>query len=106
MMDSSPEKTNLELLYEQVCEQGREFEVVFYPMLPRLYEMMVPSLEARLNFLSVGYRHVAFSRYVHGDVDCVHREVMAQKMVLLTSILSKLLNVNGILEHQEYLNTE
>nr|QFW55197.1 hypothetical protein [Human betaherpesvirus 6] len=31
---------------------------------------------------------------------------MAQKMVLLTSILSKLLNVNGILEHQEYLNTE
>uniref|UniRef100_A0AAU7E254 DNA packaging protein UL33 n=1 Tax=Lemniscomys rat herpesvirus TaxID=3141920 RepID=A0AAU7E254_9VIRU len=74
-------------------------------MLPRIYEMTLPSIDARLNFISVGRRHVAFLRHVYGRcTDCVHAEILGEKMRLFTAILTKLLDVNGILERREGLD--
>lgn len=77
-------------------------EVCFEPMLPRVYEIMLPSMDARLNFINVGRRHAAFLRHVYGVCgECGHGEILRGKVKLLAAILTKLLDVNGILERKD-----
>ncbi|ANC96588.1 DNA packaging protein UL33 [macacine betaherpesvirus 9] len=103
---SNDNKTEIELLYEKLSSQ-REFEIAFFPMLPRLYDIMLPSLDSRLQFINVGYKHLAYLKYLnHQRNSCTHSDVLRKKVKLLTAILSKLLNINGILDQQEYLNTD
>lgn len=88
------------MLYESFDDE--DIEIQFLPMLPKIYDLMLPSLEARMNFINIGYRHVAFRRYTRSeDVSCTHRDIIFNKTKQLSSILAKLLNVNGILEQQE-----
>lgn len=76
-------------------------------MIPKIYDVIFPSVEARLNFINAGYKHIAFYKYIHGTcINCDHAKIIIDKTKLLSAIITKLLNVNGILEHQEYLNTE
>ena len=104
-MSNDNAKTDIEILYEQLSSRV-EIEIAFLPMLPKLYDIMLPSLDARLHFINVGYRHLTYLKYLHHRANqCSHSEIIKKKIKLRTSILSKLLNVNGILEHQEYLNT-
>lgn len=94
-------------IYDRKCAGGEEIEISFRPMLPKIYEIMLPSLESRMNFINVGYKHAALYRYVHGSgINCSHAKVLTDKTKLLNSTLSKLLNVNGILEQHDYLNKE
>ncbi|AAK57100.1 T51 [Tupaiid betaherpesvirus 1] len=96
-----PPPDGLDALYERLGAAADEFPVAFEPMLPRVYEIMLPSLDARLNFVNVGRRHAAFLRYVYGErVDCEHAHIVREKTKLLTAILTKLLDVNGILERR------
>lgn len=99
------EPCGLEAVYDRLVADGNEPVISFEPMLPRIYEMTLPSIDARLNFISVGRRHVAFLRHVYGRcTDCVHAEILGEKMRLFTAILTKLLDVNGILERREGLD--
>ncbi|AEQ32160.1 protein UL51 [Cynomolgus macaque cytomegalovirus strain Ottawa] len=79
-----------------------ELEVSFEPMLPRVYELMLPSLDARLNFINAGQKYAAFLKYVHGECSsCNHAQILNEKTKLLTAIVNKLMDINGILEGKE-----
>nr|UTO68723.1 UL51 [Human betaherpesvirus 5] len=74
----------------------------FEPMLPRVYDLLLPSLDARLNFVNAGQKYAAFLKYVHGDcATCSHGEILREKTQLLTAIVSKLMDINGILEGKD-----
>lgn len=92
----------IEALYDTLVQNGTEFPVRFEPMLPKVYEIMLPSLDAKLNFMNVGQRHAAFLRHVYGTcTGCAHADILKRKKLLLTAILSKLLDINGILEQKD-----
>lgn len=94
-------RTALDALYDEFYPEGSEVRLCFEPMLPRVYDIMLPSLDARLNLISVGKKYAALLRYVHvGGVQCAHREVIQQKVKVLAAIITKLLDVNGILERK------
>ncbi|QQL09867.1 Ba82 [Baboon cytomegalovirus] len=92
---------------EDVDEDGfldpnDDFEVSFEPMLPRVYELLLPSLDARLNFVNAGQKYAAFLKYVHGECSsCSHAQILQEKTKLLTAIVNKLMDINGILEGKE-----
>lgn len=93
-------RRGIEALYDELEFGDREPLVCFEPMLPKVYDVMLPSLDARLNFIGVGKRHAAFLRHFHnGGVRCRHADILSEKTKLLTAILTKLLDVNGILGH-------
>lgn len=94
--------SRVELLYDTLARDGADFAVCFEPMLPKVYEIMLPSLDAKLNFVNVGQRHAAFLRHGYGPcANCAHADILKRKNVLLTAILSKLLDINGILEQKD-----
>nr|WRQ19889.1 MAG: protein m51 [Herpesviridae sp.] len=102
LIDHVSIQCGLEKVFDQLVAGGDEPVISFEPMLPRIYEITLPSLDARLNFISVGRRHVAFLRHVYGGcTGCVHAEIITEKMRLFSAILTKLLDVNGILERRE-----
>nr|WEG71978.1 DNA packaging protein UL33 [Murid betaherpesvirus 2] len=92
----------LDALYERLLADGRLDALRFEPMLPRVYELTLPSIDSRLNFISVGRRHAAFLRHVYGPCSgCEHAAVLHEKMRLFTAVITKLLDVNGILERRD-----
>lgn len=92
----------LDALYERLLADGRLDALRFEPMLPRVYELTLPSIDSRLNFISVGRRHAAFFRHVYGSCSgCDHAAVLHEKMKLFTAVITKLLDVNGILERRD-----
>ncbi|AEV80416.1 DNA packaging protein UL33 [Cercopithecine betaherpesvirus 5] len=87
---------------EGLFEPDDDFEVRFEPMLPRVYELLLPSLDARLNFVNAGQKYAAFLKYVHGECSsCSHAQILQEKTKLLTAIVNKLMDINGILEGKE-----
>lgn len=78
-------------------------DLIFKPMLPRVYDIMLPSIDARLNFINVGQKYTAFVRHgKKGGCDaCAHKDILLDKTRLLTAILTKLLDVNGILDRKD-----
>lgn len=105
-MDQKETKTELELLYDEVsCRE--EIKVDFKPMIPKLYELLLPSVESKLNFINVAYRNIAFYRCEYSaESQCSHSEILSEKVKMLNSILNKLLNVSGILDDYDSLNKE
>lgn len=102
-MNSDSERCNLDLMFERFFGNDGIDVLRFEPMLPRVYELTLPSMDSRLNFINVGRRHAAFLRHVYGDCrGCVHAAVLNEKMKLFTAVITKLLDVNGILEHRDY----
>ncbi|APZ76264.1 DNA packaging protein [Murid herpesvirus 3] len=102
-MAQSNSKSEIELLYDDIC-RTQDIEIDFVPMLPKIYDVLLPSLDARLNFLNVGNRHLSLFKYLHGcNIDCKHSAIVSEKINLLNTVISKLLNVNCILEEQEAL---
>uniref|UniRef100_A0AAU7E1Z4 DNA packaging protein UL33 n=1 Tax=Hipposideros bat herpesvirus TaxID=3141919 RepID=A0AAU7E1Z4_9VIRU len=98
----STTSVRLELMYDEMRANGWEPEVCFEPMLPRVYDIMLPSLDAKLNLINVGRRHAAVLRHMYGSqVKCRHSDVLQNKVRLLTAILTKLLDINGILEKKD-----
>ncbi|ACE95238.1 M51 protein [Murid betaherpesvirus 1] len=96
------EECNLDALFERFFGDGGADAIRFEPMLPRVYELTLPSIDSRLNFINVGRRHAAFLRHVYGGCDrCEHAAVLNEKMKLFTAVITKLLDVNGILERRE-----
>ncbi|AFX83375.1 B51 [Murid betaherpesvirus 8] len=96
------EECNLDAMFEKFFGDRGVDVVRFDPMLPKVYELTLPSIDSRLNFINVGRRHAAFLRHVHGECDgCVHAAVLNEKMKLFTAVITKLLDVNGILERRE-----
>lgn len=96
--------SGLESMFERLFGvDGSGVEAIrFEPMLPRVYELTLPSIDSRLNFISVGRRHAAFLRHVYGSCSgCAHAVVLNEKMKLFTAVITKLLDVNGILERRE-----
>lgn len=93
---------NLQEKYKQwqISRQGNE-ELYFCPMLPTLYDVLLPTLESRLNFINVGQRHVSFIKYIYGDVCCDHTATIQAKIENFGHIVTKLLDINSILETQE-----
>lgn len=92
----------LDALYEKFLADGRMNVLRFEPMLPRVYELTLPSIDSRLNFISVGRRHAAFLRHLYGECsECDHAAVLNEKMKLFTAVITKLLDVNGILERRD-----
>nr|QXV67806.1 DNA packaging protein UL51 [Panine betaherpesvirus 2] len=78
--------------------------VQFEPMLPRVYDLLLPSLDARLNFVNAGQKYAAFLKYVHGEcASCSHGQILREKTQLLTAIVTKLMDINGILEGKDEL---
>ncbi|AEV80912.1 DNA packaging protein UL33 [Saimiriine betaherpesvirus 4] len=76
--------------------------IKFEPMLPKVYELLLPSLDARLNFVNAGQKYAAFFKYVYGQSpSCSHAEILCDKTKLLTAIVTKLMDINGILEEKE-----
>ncbi|AEV80757.1 DNA packaging protein UL33 [Aotine betaherpesvirus 1] len=87
---------------EQEPQEAEEPYVKFEPMLPKLYELLLPSLDARLNFVNAGQKHAAFFKYVYGQrATCSHAEILCSKTKLLTAIVAKLMDINGILEEKD-----
>ncbi|AFK83881.1 B51 [miniopterid betaherpesvirus 1] len=96
------ERAGLCRFYDELMLDVNEPDIRFEPMLPKVYEIMLPSLDAKINLINVGQRHAAFLRHVYGSCgDCVHAEILRNKVKLLTVILTKLLDVNGILERKD-----
>lgn len=97
-----PEVCGLDALYEMIPDGAPPEGLRFDPMLPRVYELTLPSIDSRLNFISVGRRHTAFLRHVYGNCrDCAHASVLQEKMALFSAVITKLLDINGILERRE-----
>lgn len=95
-------ESRLDALYERLLADGRMDALRFEPMLPRVYELTLPSIDSRLNFISVGRRHAAFLRHFYGECsECDHATVLNEKMKLFTAVITKLLDVNGILERRD-----
>nr|WEG68783.1 DNA packaging protein UL33 [Mastomys natalensis cytomegalovirus 1]WEG68919.1 DNA packaging protein UL33 [Mastomys natalensis cytomegalovirus 1]WEG71147.1 DNA packaging protein UL33 [Mastomys natalensis cytomegalovirus 1] len=93
---------NLDVLYDRFFGERGVDVIRFEPMLPRVYELTLPSIDSRLNFMNVGRRHAAFMRHVYGSCEtCSHAAVLNEKMKLFTAVITKLLDVNGILERRE-----
>lgn len=94
-------RCNLDIMYDQFYGDRGVDVIRFEPMLPKVYELMLPSMDSRLNFINVGRRHAAFMRHVYGDCKCSHATVLNEKMKLFTAVITKLLDVNGILERRD-----
>lgn len=95
-------RCNLDIMYEQFYGDRGVDVIRFEPMLPKVYELTLPSMDSRLNFINVGKRHAAFLRHVYGECNnCSHATVLNEKMKLFTAVITKLLDVNGILERRD-----
>lgn len=94
-------RSNLDRAYDETFPDDVRIPIRFEPMLPKVYEIMLPSLDAKLNLINVGRRHAALLRHVYGNCRCTHADIMNQKTRLLTAVLTKLLDVNGILERKD-----
>lgn len=100
----TPGSSRLDIAYDDMRANGWEPELCFEPMLPRVYEIMLPSLDAKLNLVNSGRRHAAILRYCHAhQINCIHVDIVRRKIKLLTAILTKLLDINGILDKKTTL---
>ncbi|AGT99229.1 DNA packaging protein [Suid betaherpesvirus 2] len=95
---AEPKGLGLDLLYQEIMQSDGNIEIDFKPMLPKMYEVMLPSLDSRLNFINIGQKHMAFCRYIYGTHRCSHSDIVQNKTKQLNILLTKLLDVNGILD--------
>lgn len=82
-------------------ESGENPEICFHPMLPRLYELLLPTLESRVNFINVGQRYVSLLKYLSRDNVCEHMSLVKEKIDLFDQIVGRLLDINSVLENNE-----
>ncbi|AGE09972.1 encapsidation protein U35 [Elephant endotheliotropic herpesvirus 1A] len=75
-----------------------EPDINFLQMLPTLYELLLPTLESRLNFINVGHRHETFLRFIYHPKDCSHAKVVLGKVDELNATISKLLDINSLVD--------
>ncbi|UEH20504.1 encapsidation protein U35 [Elephant endotheliotropic herpesvirus 2] len=73
-------------------------DINFVQMLPTLYELLLPTLESRLNFINVGQRHETFLKFIYHAKDCSHANVVRGKVEELNATISKLLDINSLVD--------
>ncbi|ALM25985.1 encapsidation protein U35 [Proboscivirus elephantidbeta4] len=73
-------------------------DVTFVPMIPTLYDLLLPTLESRLNFINVGQRLETFLKYIYRPQNCSHAGVVRSKVAELNATIAKLLDINGLVD--------
>ncbi|AAU93331.1 F-UL33 DNA cleavage/packaging protein [Chelonid alphaherpesvirus 5] len=94
---SDLERLSLDELYARyIVPPEKRYLIWFEDVTPPPLDVLYPTTDGKLNYLSVTQKAAAFARY--READCAHGTLVRRKAAAFREVLSKFLDLHRILE--------